>query len=375
MIRKKFRVNNNIQEEPVRKGLNVAKKPFLIKYWASFTLISFTAFWASIMCYILLVKVEISSNDNYIIVKYKKDKKEPEFFSSLGQLPVKSADKINQPVTSIMIENSPDARPQSGLKDAEIVFEAIAEGGITRFVATYQVNKPQMIGPVRSLRPYYLDWITPFNASIAHVGGSQEALDRVRNGQHRDIDQMANGSFYWRSTDRYAPHNVYTNFDKLDTLNNKKGFSSSQPKSFSRQDEPEKDKMPKNDIKTIDLTINSQLYNVKYSYDNETNSYKRFMAGNPHLDREKGQITPKVVIAMMVDMSLMQDGVHNQIKTVGTDTAYIFQNGTLTKAEWHKSDVNEQIVFTDSNNKQIKLNKGQIWISAIPKNKGDVSWR
>src|SRR5690606_11343443 len=147
---------------------------------------------------------------------------------------VKNKEATTQEVTAIMIENSPDARPQSGLKESGVVFEAIAEGGITRFQVLYQEDKPQLIGPVRSLRPYFVEWAAPFDASIAHIGGSYNALQEVRNGQYKDIDQFFNGDTYWRSTDRYAPHNVYTNFKNLDALNTKKGFTVSKFDGFPR---------------------------------------------------------------------------------------------------------------------------------------------
>ena len=98
------------------------------------------------------------------------------YYSLLTGEEVKDEAATKQAVTAIMIENSPDARPQSGVKQAGIVYEAIAEGGITRFLTLHQQDKPQMIGPVRSLRMYYVDWLAPYNASIAHVGGSAAAL-------------------------------------------------------------------------------------------------------------------------------------------------------------------------------------------------------
>jgi hypothetical protein len=104
-----------------------------------------------------------------------------------------------------MIENSPDARPQSGLQDAGVVVEAIAEGGITRFLTLFQESQPQYIGPVRSLRPYYIDFAAPFQAGIAHVGGSPEALSRVRNGSYRDLDQFFNSAYFSRISARPAP--------------------------------------------------------------------------------------------------------------------------------------------------------------------------
>ena len=158
------------------------------------------------------------------------------FYSPLTgvELPDEAASK--RPITAVVIENSPSARPQSGMQQAEVVYESIAEAGITRFVNLYQQNKPGLVGPVRSLRPYLVDWIKPWDASIAHVGGSKRALDEVRNGSYRDLDQMLDASAYWRSSDRYAPHNVYTSFAKLDALNQSKGYTMSDFHGFSRVD-------------------------------------------------------------------------------------------------------------------------------------------
>jgi len=104
---------------------------------------------------------------------------------------------VNQrPVTGVMIENSPDARPQSGLDQASVVFEAIAEGGITRFLTLFQDTQPDYLGPVRSARPYYVQWCMGFDCSLAHVGGSPEALADIPAWGTKNLDQFANsGSF------------------------------------------------------------------------------------------------------------------------------------------------------------------------------------
>ena len=129
-----------------------------------------------------------------------------------------------------MIENSPDARPQSGIKQAGVVYEAIAEGGITRFLALYQEAKPGLIGPVRSVRMYYVDWAAPYNASIAHIGGSAAALAEVRNGNYRDIDQFFNSGSYWRAI--ATPRTMYTPTLSASTL-------STDPKAMSNQNLPD----------------------------------------------------------------------------------------------------------------------------------------
>jgi len=295
------------------------------------------------------------------------------YYSPLTGMKVTDEAATKQAVTGIMIENSPDARPQSGLKDAGIVYEAVAEGGITRFLAIYQEGKPQLIGPVRSVRMYYVDWIAAYNASVAHIGGSALALAEVRNGNYRDIDQFFNAAYYWRATDRYAPHNVYTSFAKLDALNAAKGYTSSSFVGFSRQDG--KTSATPN-ATSIDLTISSAWYNPHYDYDASTNTYPRSINGEASNDREGGRLAPSVVVALKVDMvRILEDGWRESITTIGSGTAYIFQNGTVTECTWHKASRAEPLELLDANGKQIALNRGQTWISAIPNSGGAVTWK
>jgi len=295
------------------------------------------------------------------------------YYSPLTGSEVESEAVTKQAVTAIMIENSPDARPQSGVKQAGVVFEAIAEGGITRFLTLHQEDKPQLIGPVRSLRMYYVDWLAPFNASVAHVGGSLFALQEVRNGKYRDIDQFFNAASYWRATDRYAPHNVYTSFQKLDALNQAKGFTTSEFKGFSRQDGKPHDAP---NATTVNVTISGPLYNSSYTYDKASNTYARSQAGAPHLDREDGRITPSVVIVLKTVMTkIFEDGYRESITTTGSGEAVIFQNGAAQTATWHKTDRASQLTFTDAAGKDIPLNRGQTWLTAIPTSGGNVSWQ
>ena len=301
---------------------------------------------------------------------------EPEpviYYSPLTGNEVDTEADTTQPVTAVIIENSPEARPQSGLKNSGVVFEAIAEGGITRFLVLYQEQKPQLIGPVRSVRMYFVDWLAAFNASVAHVGGSSEALQEVRNGNYRDIDQFFNSGYYWRSSDRYAPHNVYTSFKNLDALNKEKGYTSSSYTGFSRED-TQASETPT--ATSIDVTISSYTYNSHYDYDAESNTYLRSMAGTAHLDREDGQIAPRVVIAMMVNEStVIEDGYREDIQTTGSGTAYIFQDGEVIKATWKKASRTSQITFTDSAGEDVALARGQTWISAVPNGTGGVTWQ
>lgn len=298
---------------------------------------------------------------------------EVKYYSPLTGNQVKNEAETKLAVTGIMIENSPDARPQSGIKDSGVIFEAIAEGGITRFLVLYQEQKPQLIGPVRSVRLYYVDWVAAFNASVAHIGGSAVALSEVRNGSYRDIDQFFNAGSYWRATDRYAPHNVYTSFEKLDALNAAKGYTSSSFTGFSRKDS----KPLQTPIAThIDVTMSSALYNSAYDYDAATNTYKRFQVGEAFSDREAGQLSPRVVIVMKVPQrTVFEDGYRQQIDAIGSGTAYVFQDGDVHEVTWSKASKTEQIKFTTAEGQDFRLARGQTFISAVPAETGGATWQ
>ncbi|MBM3210208.1 DUF3048 domain-containing protein [Candidatus Saccharibacteria bacterium] len=301
-------------------------------------------------------------------------------YSLLTGVEVADEESITKPTTVVVLENSPEARPQSGLKQAEVVYEAIAEGGITRFLAIYQQNTPGLVGPVRSLRMYYVDWLAPYDASVAHVGGSASALNEIRNGNYRDIDQMSNPNAYWRASDRYAPHNVYTSFERIAALNSEKGYTQSNFEGFRRKTssktQPVSESQP-TAATNVQINFGSQpTYNTRYEYNAESKTYNRFQADAPHLDREEGALSPSVVIALDVQMSRVQeDGYRESITTTGQGTARVFQNGEVIEGIWRKDSRQDQLKFFTADGAELPLEAGQTWIAAVPQNGGSVSWQ
>ena len=276
--------------------------------------------------------------------------------------------KLNKlPVTGVMIENSTDARPQSGLGQAMVVFEAVAEGGVTRFLGLYQDTSPGSVGPIRSARPYYIQWALGFNAGYAHVGGSPDGLADIKAWGVRDLDQFANSGAYDRVASRPAPHNVYTSITRLNQLEASKGYTSSTFTGFVRKKEAPA-KTPT--ARSINLTLSGPIYNAHYDYDAATNSYNRSEGGAPQIDANTNtQISPKVVVAMVVPMSrgaLDASGAYySDYNVIGSGTAYIFQDGLVTTGQWTKSDNTTQITFTVAAGKPLELNPGQTWLTAV----------
>ena len=267
-----------------------------------------------------------------------------------------------RPVTAIMIENSPDARPQSGLKDAGIVFEAIAEGGITRFNALFLESQPDYIGPVRSVRPYYIDFFLPFDAAIVHAGGSAEGLAKIRTLGVKDLDHGANAGAFRRVSQRFAPHNLYTSMAALDAASQARGYTSSQFTSWERKKKETPAQTPS--AKSIDVTMSSPLYNSHYDYDAASNTYKRSLGGRPHIDEKSGQqLSPKVIITLV--MAYSKNGIYSVYQTSGSGQMYVFQDGQVAQGTWKKGDSKSQFEFLDSAGKKLALNPGQTWVSLV----------
>ena len=301
------------------------------------------------------------------------DKAKPEkFYSKLSGVEVSERSLENAPVFGVMIENSIPARPQSGLSQAEVVFEAIAEGGITRFLALYQLNKPELLGPVRSVRSYYIDWASSFDASIAHVGGPGDALARMRDGKHKDMDEFLNTQTFWRSKNRYAPHNVYTNFKNLIALGSSKGWNSSNFEGFSRkEDSPAKEK----NATQIQVNISGFSYNSTYIYRENCNCYLRSQAGIAHTDANGAQISTKTLIVLKMENRLAADRYHNTYGNIGSGGATIFQDGVAQEGKWVKSSENSPLILQNNDGSNFKINRGQSWIVAVGNSTGSIGWQ
>lgn len=321
---------------------------------------------AGLACFALLKGDSKPANKKTVVVAKKVVPPKPKTVpSTLSGLEVDPA--VNQrTVTGVMIENSTDARPQAGLSQAGVVFEAIAEGGITRFLALFQDTAPENVGPIRSARPYYVQWAMGFDAGYAHVGGSPEALANIRTWGARDLDQFYNAGAYHRIAERAAPHNVYTSIAALNQLENAKGYTTSTYTGFPRK-KPAPMKVPT--AKAIEFNISGPVYHVHYDYNPPTNSYNRSLARAPHIDANTNAvISPKVVVAMIMPYALASDRYHSIYQSLGTGQAYIFQDGNVTIGSWSKPDIKSQITFVDANGKPVSFNPGQTWLTALGTN-------
>lgn len=274
-----------------------------------------------------------------------------------------------RPNTAVVIENYYDARPQSGLSQADVVYEALAEGGITRYMAVFHTQQPALLGPVRSVRTYFVDWSLENDAPLAHVGGNADALDEIGPLGMKNMDEFTNGAYFYRTSDRVAPHNMYTTSALLAKLEQTLGYykpSAAQPLAQFKDDQPDKQAPHP----TIDINYSYNGFQVEYRYYPATNTYLRFLAGQPDVDRSTGQqIRVKNVVAEMMPTSYGTTRIGEQtviMQTVGTGQCVVFRDGDAVVGTWKKDSHGARTQLLDANSQPIALDRGNTWFAVIP---------
>lgn len=284
------------------------------------------------------------------------------------------ASVANRHPLAVIVENHTDARPQSGLDKASLVYEAFAEGGISRFLALYSSKDAEKVGPVRSVRTYYVDWAHGYNAYIAHVGGNIDALDKIQVEHSADLDQFAHSAPYWReyAAGLATEHTMYASTVKLFTEAAKLSYSNANNFTvYKFKDDPTATELATAPVaQKISIDMLSSSYDVYYQYDKATNSYKRFLAGKPHIDKvSKSQLNPKNVIVMTVARQAMKTRINEAgytMTTVGSGAAKIFLDGKVINGTWKKTSAAAREIFYDETGTEVIFNRGQFWITAIP---------
>lgn len=287
-----------------------------------------------------------------------------EFIAPLTGLSIEEPSNV-RPLT-VMVNNAPAARPQSGLSQADMVYEVLAEGGITRLVAIYQSHNEEVtIGPIRSIRPYLIELGDLYNGLLVHAGGSPEAYSIIQKEKKEDLDEIGKaGAFFWRDKSRKAPHNLYSDITKLragaDKLNYEKEVKiPTYP--FRSEDEI----ISGEHAKKVDITFLLKNYVVSYEYDDTNKLYKRSINGKPHLDLTNDkQLETANVIVMSADHEVLDDVGRISVDINSGGDAFIFQKGTIIRGNWiHAKD---DVIRFMKDDKEIPLVPGTTYINIVP---------
>ncbi|MFA5211623.1 MAG: DUF3048 domain-containing protein [Patescibacteria group bacterium] len=275
---------------------------------------------------------------------------------------------LNPDLVAVMIENHTDARPQSGLDKAQIVYEAPVEANYSRFMAIFlKDDLVEKVGPVRSARPYYLDWLQEYGKILyAHVGGSSEALARINSENIFDMNEFYRGSYFWRSSDRFAPHNAYTSSQlwqaDWDKYANDAVFSTS---SWRFGDV---EKCQENCINNIYISFLEPSYNVEWKYNTSTEKYLRYQVGQKHLNQDGTEIFADTIIIQYVNSKVIDEVGRLDLDTIGSGKVEIYQKGQKNFGFWKKDNLKSKTRFYNENDKEIILNSGKIWLEIVNQN-------
>jgi len=272
-----------------------------------------------------------------------------------------------------MVDDLSPARPQSGFSAASVVWHAPAEGGIPRYMLVFQEQVPGNVGPVRSARLYFVLWAAEWKALYAHVGGSPQALARLRtDGRGKlvyDADQFRFGPpYFWRIKTRYAPHNMYTNGKQLRRIAKARGAADGPLKPAWRFDW---DKPLAERPVGGRIAVSYLANKIRYDYDRKSNSYLRTVSKEgKQRDADTGErVAPKNVVVMVVRFGPLSDGSpKNRLEAdlIGKGTAWIATNGTTIKGTWRKRSNTDPTRFYDAKGDPVTLTVGQTFIQVVP---------
>lgn len=290
----------------------------------------------------------------------------PAFTAPLTGLPADHA-VVERPL-AIMINNAPAARPQAGLSQADMVYEVLAEGGITRLIAFFQSYGGKVkIGPVRSIRPYLIELGETYGALPVHAGGSTDAYAILQQQHKEHLDEISNaGAYFWRSKDRRPPHNLYTDVSRLREGIDRKGYiMQTEVPVYRYLKSGETPVMADESAASLQIRFLLKNYRVSYTYDPANKQYKRFVNGKPHLDQNNNQqLSAANVIVMSATHRTLDDAGRLSVELNGSGEAMVFQQGQLIHAGWQHTS--GDVVRFMKNGVEISLTPGTSYIHVVP---------
>lgn len=299
----------------------------------------------------------------------KSAEEKPQIYTTISGTSVLDESAATSRPLAVMIENHPDSRPQSGISEAEVVYEVVAEGGITRFLAIFQKNITS-IGPVRSARMYYAEIADAWRALYAHVGGSPAALAKIQVGDFpglQDVNEFYNEKYFERVKSRFAPHNVYTSSVRLQEFLKSKNFEEKLTgQSLGVEFIPVPGAVAPS-VSRISIDFSKPEFLVDFQYDATQKKYLRKVAGLPDVDAgNKQQIAPASVLVLETSIKEIAGDKEGRmdVRTTGTGKLLAFSAGQKLEGTWSRQS-GSQYVLRDVQGQTLKLSPGQVWIAIV----------
>ncbi|RSK29218.1 DUF3048 domain-containing protein [Bacillus sp. HMF5848] len=319
------------------------------------------------------VQVQQTGPDNEVVEQTapptpeEPKEEEPAFANTYPLTGIGTNEEVDHRVYAVMINNHPKARPQSGLHNADIVYEVLAEGDVTRFLALYQSEQPKVVGPVRSARHYFINLSNGYDALYVSHGWSPQAKAMLEANKADYLQGLFyDGTLFKRADFRNAPHNSYITYENILKGAEKIGYSMKQevkPLVFLKEEEVAQLSGEKaNDI--FVNYYNSSYSAVEFEYKDSDDKYIRFNGGEQTVDLETN--TP-----IAVDNIFIIETTHKVLDSVGRrdidlnsgGKGLLFQNGVVQEVQWRNVD-GKILPYLDG--EPVGLLPGKTWISIVP---------
>jgi hypothetical protein len=293
-------------------------------------------------------------------------KQEPQFAYTAPLTGLGTNQPPEQRPVMVMMNNAPQARPQSGLNQADLIYEVLAEGEMTRFLAVFQSRHPEVIGPVRSIRSYFIELGTGLDAVMIHAGGSPDALATLARSDYSHLDEIPNGKYFWREKFRKAPHNLYTKPELIWKAIEDKGMrKTAEPIRFLflPADAVIGDGEPASNIEIAFHSLNK----ATFRYDPEQRKYLRFTNGEAHSDLlDNRQLAASNVLVVAARHRIVDSEGRRDVDVDGPGDGYLFQQGKAQKIKWKRSGGVIRAYADDAMTRELPLLPGQTWVEIVP---------
>lgn len=283
----------------------------------------------------------------------------PVYVAPLTGLPDPSEVTKHRSALTIKIDNTPQAHPQFAVQEADVVYEEIVEGGITRLAAIFNSHLPTEVGPVRSVRRTDREIVYPIGGIFAFSGGAQYAIDSIETAPVKLVQQSNAGSAMFRLSSRPPPHNLLANAALLMAFD---GKPKPPPPLFTYRSESTPAKGPRVNAFSVDFESG---YATSYQWDEQTDSWNRSIFGAPDVTATGQRVSPNNVIVMNV---LYRGGVGvegSYAQLTGSGPAEVFSAGRVQRGTWSRQSLAKPIVYRNDAGKVIALTPGQTWVELV----------
>ncbi|MHB1088463.1 MAG: DUF3048 domain-containing protein [Acidimicrobiales bacterium] len=259
---------------------------------------------------------------------------------------------------TIKIDNTYAARPQFGVNQADVVYEEIVEGGITRLAAVFDSQLPSVVGPIRSVRRTDREIVYPIRGVFACSGGAQYALQSIATAPVKFLDESTSGGAMFRDSKRYPPHNLLGNASELVKL----AKASKPPKAIFKY-RARSEQAPGAKVRSFTVGF-AAGYATSYTWDQKTLSWNRFIFGAPDLVASGAQLSPRNVIVMNVNYKGGVGVIGAEAQLTGSGPVEIFTDGRVERGTWSRGSLSRPIVYKN-NGRVIELTPGQTWVELL----------